>query len=121
MPPSEQEELNQATCVSNSNLAMWHLMAAPWKHTWISGVLPVANEVGLEPTHAMSMTMQDLECTIRREKSRLTEISDPKVGKQSEYFLVLEILLFLPFSQGQGHGFIGWRSLICWYQNIFSI
>lgn len=58
MPQSGQEEQNQATCVSNANLATWQLMAAHWKHTWVSGVLPVANEVGLGPAHAMPVTIR---------------------------------------------------------------
>lgn len=60
---------------------MWQLMAAHWKHTWVSGILPVGDEVGLAPTHAMSVIMRDPECTIHREKGRLTEISDPKPRK----------------------------------------
>lgn len=85
---------------------MWQLRAAHGKHTWASGGLPVADEVGLQPTHAMSVIMRDPECTIRREIGRLTEVS-PKTGKWSLNFLVFGILVILFSSQGQGHGFIG--------------
>lgn len=86
---------------------MWQLRAAHWKHTWASGGLPVADEVGLQPTHAMLVIMRDPECTIRREIGRLTEVSDAKTGKWSLNFLVFGILVILFSSQGQGHGFIG--------------
>lgn len=52
---------------------MWQLMAAHWKHTWVSGMLPVGDEVGLAPTYAMSVIMRDPECTIHSEKGRLTD------------------------------------------------
>lgn len=86
---------------------MWQLRAAHWKHTWASGGLPVADEVGLQPTHAMSVIMRDHECTIRREIGRLTKVWKPKTGKWSLNFLVFGILVILFSSQGQGHGFIG--------------
>lgn len=82
---------------------MWQLMAAHWKHTWVGGGLPVGDEVGLEPTRAMSVLRRDLECTICREKGRLTEIPDPEPQN-------LGIALVLFSSQGQGHGFMRWCS-----------
>ena len=66
------------------------------------------------------LIMRDPECTIRREKGRLREFSDPKPGKWRHYFRVFGILLILFSFQGQAHGFMGWCSFLCWYQNIFS-
>lgn len=69
--------------MSDANLAMWQLMAAHWKHTWLGGVLPVGDEVGLEPTHAMSVIRRDPQCTICREKVRLTDFGSQTLETKS--------------------------------------